>query len=81
MKIVYGEYFSLLGYPTKNFNDEFFKVKLFVPLLTQPSYPQVQVNWLKAESTLVANTRKLSLHLCLCINCYNIKIKKATEKQ
>ena len=42
--------------------------------------PAIASKLLRNKCTLIINARKLTLYACLCINCYNVKTERATEK-
>ena len=49
-------------------------------LFINPLTHNFQLTGLKTICILIANVRKLSLYVSLCINCYNMNTKRATEK-
>ena len=49
-------------------------------LFINPLTRNFQLTGLKTICILIANVRKLSLYVSLCINCYNMNTKRATEK-
>ena len=59
---------------------KFCKVVVVHVLLINPLTHIVQLTGIKIECTLITKARKLALYVRLCINGYDMKTKRPTEK-